>query len=89
MLEHPETDLRELARREQVGHSDVITAKERLAAKKHGLQFIQRVVEVGESAIQTGLIHRRARLSWEQHLRWAETQSTPELLHGITAALYS
>lgn len=64
--------LHELTDGEQVGQSDVITTEERLTAKKHGLQFVQSVVELRQSAIQTHLVHLRARLSREEHLQYKD-----------------
>lgn len=63
------SDLHELTDGEQVGHSDVITAQEGLSAQKHGLHLLQSVIELRQSTNQTHLVHRRTRLSREEHLR--------------------
>ncbi len=69
------SDLHELTDSEQVGQSDVITAEEGLSAEKHGLQFLQSVVELRECTIQTHLVHLRAGVSREQHLRQVEVET--------------
>lgn len=63
------SDLHQLTDGEQVSDSDVITAEKRLPAKKHGLQFVQSVIELRQSTIQTHLVHLRGCLSRDQHLR--------------------
>lgn len=68
------SDLHELTDGEQVSQSDVIAAEERLSAEKHGLQFVQSVIELRQRTNQTPLVQLGASLSREEHLRQVETE---------------
>lgn len=74
-VESRASDLHELADGKQVGHRDVVAAEERLPAQEHGLQLVQRVVQLRQTATQTRLVHLGASLPRNQHLRQTHTQA--------------
>lgn len=69
------SDLHELTDGEQVGQRDVVAAEERLPAQEHVLQLVQGLLQLGQRATHTLLVHLRASLPRDQHLTETDRQT--------------
>lgn len=65
-----------------------MATEERLSAEEHGLQFVQSVVQLRQSMIQTPLIHLRASLPWNKDLSgWRHRDRRVEAQGGDIASV--